>query len=560
MPLFIARDAGKLPATDARVVRGVPTGGLMRLLERLRNRRSGDDRISLRKVRGALHRYEIRLNVPEIWENQLSEQELKAEYLRVLSAAAEKGLSSVVVPLLTGAPGFMVSDAMLQRAMETIREFLNRRLESGEEDMWVWLLLPEGMPVGADRGRLAAIQGGVAEPDDTLPQVNDETGTFDALGGDTAPMGPQDAGTTLNPHEEQRFWAQLHRRLQKRAEQPPAGLQSGGNRIMLEENALEKHTRLSEQHLNQLINERSRLEELLEDRQDILHELSEGGDSTRRILASFDEELEHRGQYLAELKRAAELLNDAGSADREQESNLWGDVPFWGDADFGDADGAMPFDFSADVSEEPEKADDSRTNAHLPKAQYAKRQEPDQARKVGGGPKESGQKNRHLSAGESVFGSTGGWDFPEFREEKKASSRYKLDVYTELDGLMNQLEESFYEMLFRLISEKHMDVTECYGRANLDRRAFSKIRNNKDCKPKKTTVAAFCIALKLDWNTACQLLAKAGYSMTKTNQFDVIIEYCIVRKHYDVDYVNGLLDAYEQPLLGSSFNESDKSA
>lgn len=560
MPLFIMRDAGRLPATDARVVRGVPAGGLKRLVERLWSRRSGDDRISLRKVRGSLHRYEIRLNVPEIWENQLSEQELKAEYLRVLSAAAEKGLSSVVVPLLTGVPGFMVNAVMVHQAMETIREFLNGRLESGGEDMWVWLLLPEGMPVGADRSLLATMQGSAAEPDDAIPPASDETGAFDPLGGDTAPMGPRDAGVTLDPYEEQRFWAELHQRLEERAAQQSACLQSGANRIMLEENALDKQTRLSEQQLDRLIDERKRLQELLEDRQDILHDHSEGRDSTRRILASLDEELEHRGQYLAELKRAAEALNGTGMADAEPAADLWGGVHFSGDMDFGDADGAMAFDYSADDLEAPGAADDGETDAHIPIAQSEGTQDPDLARKVGGEPKASGYKKQYLSARESVFGSTGGWSFPELREEKKAPSRYKLDVYTELDGLMNHLEESFYEMLFRLIREKRMEETECYGRANLDRRTFSKIRKNKDCKPKKTTVAAFCIALKLDWNTACQLMAKAGYSMTKTNQFDVIIEYCIVRKYYDVDYVNDLLDAYEQPLLGSGVYEPDKSA
>ena len=114
------------------------------------------------------------------------------------------------------------------------------------------------------------------------------------------------------------------------------------------------------------------------------------------------------------------------------------------------------------------------------------------------------------------------------------------------------VDESFSEMLLRKIDEKGMKDSVCYQRANVDRKLFSKIRNNPGYTPRKSTVAAFCIALELDMDMSRELLSRAGYAFSRSNMFDVIVEYFIRKRLYDVDVINQVLYAYDQPPLGSN--------
>ena len=125
------------------------------------------------------------------------------------------------------------------------------------------------------------------------------------------------------------------------------------------------------------------------------------------------------------------------------------------------------------------------------------------------------------------------------------------DTPPELLRRLHQLDEGFTQMLLRLIDERGMKDSECYRRANVDRKHFSKIRNTPGYTPKKPTVVAFCIALELDLRQSRELLSRAGYALTRASMFDVIVEYFISRGEKDVHTINQVLFAYDQPLLGA---------
>lgn len=119
-----------------------------------------------------------------------------------------------------------------------------------------------------------------------------------------------------------------------------------------------------------------------------------------------------------------------------------------------------------------------------------------------------------------------------------------------LDDYMNHLEETFSEMLLRLIKEKNKSHTDIYKKANIDRRLFSKIKNDKEYAPKKQTAIAFAIALELSLEETRNLLSKAGYALNMSSKFDVIIVYFLNKEFYNIFEINEILFAYDQPLLG----------
>lgn len=128
---------------------------------------------------------------------------------------------------------------------------------------------------------------------------------------------------------------------------------------------------------------------------------------------------------------------------------------------------------------------------------------------------------------------------------------YKIAGPAGLEDLIGRLDESFSETLFRLIDAKGKTDVEVYKRANLDRRLFSKIRSNKSYMPSKKTAVALAIALELNLAETKDLLSRAGYTLSRSQKFDVIIEYFIRNGNYDIFEINEVLFYFDQPLLGA---------
>lgn len=131
-----------------------------------------------------------------------------------------------------------------------------------------------------------------------------------------------------------------------------------------------------------------------------------------------------------------------------------------------------------------------------------------------------------------------------------AMAAAKASQKRSLDDVVKNVSETWSVSLLRLIDEKGYTDVEVYKRANVDRKLFSKIRTNKDYKPRKNTAVAFALALKLNVDETKDFIGRAGYAFSPSDKFDLIVQYFIDNEVYDMMTINLALFEHGQPQLG----------
>lgn len=138
----------------------------------------------------------------------------------------------------------------------------------------------------------------------------------------------------------------------------------------------------------------------------------------------------------------------------------------------------------------------------------------------------------------------------DYEEMLLRESSYEITSnMSNLDGMLENLDKGFSETLLYLIDRTGKKDSEIYKKANVDRKLFSKIRNNADYRPSKATAIAFAIALELSMDETDDLFARAGIALSQSNKFDVIVRYFIENKKYDIFELNSVLFEFDQPLI-----------
>jgi hypothetical protein len=133
---------------------------------------------------------------------------------------------------------------------------------------------------------------------------------------------------------------------------------------------------------------------------------------------------------------------------------------------------------------------------------------------------------------------------PDAPEARVCEAPPDLDAYLARAGI------PFSRLLLTFIRQSGLSEVEVYKRAHVDRKLFSKIRSGPDYQPKKQTVVAFALALRLSPAQTEELLASAGYALSTSTPFDLIVRFFLERGLYDPLRINDALYAFNQPLLG----------
>ena len=130
-------------------------------------------------------------------------------------------------------------------------------------------------------------------------------------------------------------------------------------------------------------------------------------------------------------------------------------------------------------------------------------------------------------------------------------SSLKCKVIFDIDKYLdeNKIYNSFQSLLFKMIDDKNLTDSEVYNKVHIDRRLFSKIRNDKDYHPSKETVILLGLSLELSESEIEELLESASYSLPKNNHYDLIIRFCFMKGIYKLSKVNDLLNEYDCKLF-----------
>ena len=146
------------------------------------------------------------------------------------------------------------------------------------------------------------------------------------------------------------------------------------------------------------------------------------------------------------------------------------------------------------------------------------------------------------------------------RREREEEREYRMETGApltppgrrrKLADVIKEAGETFQERLFRLIDERGLTDPQVYRKANVDRKLFSKIRCDVDYKPKKQTAIALGIALELNLDEMKDLLARAGYALSPSDRYDLIIRYCLENQIYDIYDINAMMFDFGEPGLGA---------
>lgn len=150
--------------------------------------------------------------------------------------------------------------------------------------------------------------------------------------------------------------------------------------------------------------------------------------------------------------------------------------------------------------------------------------------------------SEHYHAPETL-GDTCGQPCLSVAETEADTAQMSLETFLKTAGV------SFSQRLMQFTEEKKITVPKLCRRSGIDRRHFSKMKNNVDYRPSKSTVIALSAGLRLSFEEAVELLSCAGYTLSKSSRADLIAEYCLRNGIYDIDKINELLFAYNEALL-----------